>query len=289
MITLISDRGGLTAALKPYRLNSKKIALVPTMGNLHDGHLSLVNLAAKEADCIVVSLFVNPTQFGPNEDFARYPRTLEEDIKKLATTETTFVFVPSIEEMYPFGLDLPARVSVPYLSHILCGAFRPGHFDGVATIITILFNLVQPNIAIFGLKDYQQLTVINTLVSTLGFDIKIISAPTLREKNGLAMSSRNQYLTEKEKDTAGTIFSLLNETAQLIQSGHLNLSHETLSRHEKLRGEQLLSNGFKPDYFEVRSQNLSMPQPSDRHLVALVAAYLGKTRLIDNLSFSLQI
>jgi len=287
MIQLITNRKDLDTALASFRTSGKKIGFVPTMGNLHLGHLSLVEIAAQTSDCVVVSIFVNPTQFGPHEDFSRYPRTLEADIDKLRTTPANIVFAPTSEEMYPLGQS-PAVVSIPQFTDILCGAYRPGHFNGVATVVSILFNMVRPDIAVFGSKDFQQLTVIRTLTQALCFPIEIIAGDTVREKNGLAMSSRNQYLSDTEKNKASLLFQLLKETALALQSKAVSLMPCLVAAHQQKKQAHLTASGFRVDYFEIRRQSdLKIPEKNDRHLVILVAAYLGQTRLIDNLAFTL--
>ena len=293
MIQLITNRQDLDAALTPFRLAGKKIGFVPTMGNLHQGHLSLVEIAAETSDCVVVSIFVNPTQFGPNEDFSRYPRTLEADINRLHPTSANIVFAPTSEEMYPLGQS-PIVVSAPAFSDILCGAYRPGHFNGVATVVSIFFNIVRPDIAVFGSKDFQQLAVIRTLTQALCFPIKIIAGDTVREKNGLAMSSRNQYLSETEKDKASLLFQILKETALMLQSTAVTLTPSLVAEYQQEKQALLTSKGFRVDYFEIRRQSdltpptdLSLPEENDYHLVILVAAYLGQTRLIDNITFTI--
>lgn len=285
MIQLITNRKDLDSTLASFRTSGKKIGFVPTMGNLHLGHLSLVEVAAQTSDCVVVSIFVNPTQFGPHEDFSRYPRTLEADIDKLRTTPAKIIFAPTSEEMYPLGQS-PAVVSIPQFTDILCGAYRPGHFNGVATVVSILFNMVRPDIAVFGSKDFQQLTVIRTLTQALCFPIEIIAGDTMREKNGLAMSSRNQYLSDAEKNKASLLFQLLTETALALQSTKEHLTADFITLYQQEKQAQLTSAGFRVDYFEIRKQSdLTPPHVHDHDLVILVAAYLGQTRLIDNLTF----
>lgn len=264
------------------RAANKRIALVPTMGNLHAGHLSLVEQAKQAADVVVTSIFVNPTQFGVNEDFDRYPRTLEQDALLLKQAGNHIIFAPDVKTMYPNGMPPLIEVHAPLLDSLLCGASRPGHFTGVATIVSKLFNLVMPDVAIFGEKDFQQLLVIRQLVSELAFPIEIIGAPILREQNGLAMSSRNQYLTDEQREWAGKIYQ------QLCISKHWLLTEPDplggMTLHCQQAAETLDRLGFQTDYYEVRRQSdLQLPQAEDKSLVILVAAKLGETRLIDNL------
>lgn len=256
----------------------KKIALVPTMGNLHAGHLQLVKLAQQHGNYVVVSIFVNPMQFGPNEDFASYPRTLSDDVDKLSQLNVDAIFTPTIEEIYPLKLDVQTQVSIPLISNELCGFFRPGFFTGIATVVTKLFNIVQPHVAIFGEKDFQQLQIIRQLVNDLCFDIEIIAAPIVREKDGLAMSSRNQYLQPQERLIACNLYQQLQKTAEKMLSGNMDF-------HQLEKAAQnSLSTNFKVDYFSVRNRNnLTQPTTTDRELILLVAAWLGKARLIDNI------
>ena len=270
----------LRAYLAGPRRSAKRIALVPTMGNLHAGHHSLLAIARKHADVVVATVFVNPTQFGPNEDFARYPRTPDADAEGLAANGCDALFMPGVEEMYPYGIAKTVRVSVPEIDSILEGEIRPGHFDGVATVVAKLFNLVQPDVAVFGQKDYQQLLVIRRMARDLAYPIEIIGAPTLREANGLAMSSRNQYLSNEQREQAGLIHATLLRMQAATQVGT-----ETLAAIEAEAGEVLRNAGFLPDYAVIRrAADLSVPGPSERSgLVALIAARLGPARLIDNL------
>ncbi|MGB1801043.1 MAG: pantoate--beta-alanine ligase [Gammaproteobacteria bacterium] len=264
--------------LATVRQEGKTIALVPTMGNLHDGHLSLVKQAQECADYIVVTIFVNPTQFVEGEDFDSYPRTLDSDLSQLNNSDVDLVFIPDNDEIYPAKSDVLAEVTVPALDSIYCGEYRPGHFKGVATIVTKLLNIVQPDIAIFGRKDYQQLLVIRSLVKSLNLPIKIIGAETMREKDGLAMSSRNQYLTEKERKTASLLCETLKKVAKKVEKGADN--------HEKLEKEaisDLKSAGFRPEYLKICDSE-SLLVPKQGKLVIIAAAWLGKARLIDNVA-----
>jgi len=263
----------------------KEIILVPTMGNLHEGHLQLIDLAKKQGGFVLCSIFVNPTQFGENEDFDAYPRTLEPDQEKLNKRACDLLFFPKTVEIYPKGLNKNqlTLVRVPGISEVLCGSSRPGHFDGVATVVSKLFNLVLPDIAIFGEKDRQQLAIIRALTEDLNFPIKIIGAPITRESNGLAMSSRNGYLSEAEKQQATLIYHLIQDTKNKIENGNRDFIEL-----QKQAAHQLNTQGFKTDYFEIRSSsNLTPATQEDTELSILVAAYLGKTRLIDNIAFTL--
>jgi pantoate--beta-alanine ligase len=263
------------------------IGFVPTMGNLHAGHIQLVETAKQHAQCVVVSIFVNPLQFGPNEDFGKYPRTLQADCEKLAGL-ADIVFAPSVEEMYPQvgknksdekDLGQTMTITPPPIANALCGASRPGHFIGVATVVMKLFNIVQPQIAVFGKKDYQQLFIIKQLVSQFNLPIEIIAGETVREPTGLAMSSRNGYLSETERASASQLYQAL----QSIVAGIKNGRHD-FTRLEQEALQQLNKNGWIVDYVSVRSAKTLNPASAEgKHLVVLGAAKLGKTRLIDNI------
>jgi pantoate--beta-alanine ligase len=273
---------GVRAALNQARKAGKSIAFVPTMGNLHSGHIALVLNAKRRADFVVSSVFVNPTQFGVNEDFASYPRTLDSDANLLAEAECDILFAPNAEEMYPDGRQQATTVQVAGITEFLCGASRPGHFTGVATVVTKLLNIIQPDMALFGEKDYQQLAVIRRLVTELCIPTNIIAIPTHRADDGLALSSRNGYLSIDEREKAPLIYQTLTQLQSAIVSGqrdYASLAHAASSHLNKC--------GFKTDYVEIRAANLDSATESDSDLVILVAAYLGKTRLIDNLAFSL--
>lgn len=258
------------------RSRGKTIGFVPTMGNLHQGHLDLVNKAAEMADVVIVSIFVNPMQFGPHEDFDAYPRTLESDCKALANHPCDAVFSPTVREMYPKGVN--TEIDVPSLSTILCGHHRPGHFKGVATVVTKLLNIVQPDVAVFGNKDYQQLQVIRTMVADLLIPVSIVGADTTREPSGLAMSSRNAYLSKEEKDTASMLYATLRTIGAALQK---DTQVSTTIKNEKQR---LAAAGFVLDYLEIKdAQDLSKSYVEADSAVILVAAKLGKARLIDNL------
>lgn len=277
--TLCSLRG----RLQQWRMAGESVALVPTMGNLHAGHLALVKQAQQQADRVVVTIFVNPTQFGVGEDYSSYPRTLERDTRLLTQAEVDLLFAPGVEQLYPGGQCDGTYVEVPGLSGILCGASRPGHFRGVATVVTKLFNAVQPDIALFGEKDYQQLLVIRRMTRELCLPVDIIAVPTVRESDGLALSSRNGYLTEEQRERAPLLYKSLLSCKEQIFSGKRDYA-SLVSQAEA----DLLAAGFEPDYFEVRrADNLAEPTIDTHELVILAAARLGRTRLIDNISFSL--
>jgi pantoate--beta-alanine ligase len=273
----------MRSAVEHWRISRERIALVPTMGNLHAGHLALVDRAAQLADRIVVSIFVNPLQFNDQNDYAYYPRTFEKDQQCLAEREVATIFAPLLEDIYPQPLESITRVEVPKLSDILEGAYRLGHFSGVATIVMALFNIVQPHVAVFGEKDYQQLLIIRRMVADLAVPVDIESVATVRDRNGLALSSRNNYLSEEEWVRAPALFNALSDAAEAIKGGRRDFS---LLEEE---GCQALENsGFRPDYFYVRKAgDLAEPDESERKLVILAAAYLGKARLIDNVSVKL--
>jgi pantoate--beta-alanine ligase len=269
----------LRAAVKAWRSQGETIAFVPTMGNLHAGHIRLVEAAREEAARVVVSIFVNPTQFGPGEDFAAYPRTPEEDSAKLEAAATDLLFLPEVETLYPSKGRPLAYVEVPGISEELCGAFRPGHFRGVATVVLKLFNLVQPDVALFGEKDFQQLMVIRRMVADLDVPVQIIGVPTVREANGLAMSSRNAYLSPAEREHAARLQAALNAAAAEIRQGRRDFA--AIGREWE---QSLAAEGFQPDYFAIRRlDDLAEPAPDETRLVLLVAARLGRARLIDNL------
>jgi len=260
----------------------QRVAFVPTMGNLHPGHISLIELARKRGDRFIASIFVNPMQFGPNEDYAHYPRTPRKDEEMLAAAGCDLMFMPDVAEIYPRGFEHDTRVAVPELSGILDGEFRPGHFDGVSTIVAKLFNIVTPDIAVFGEKDFQQLAIIRRMVKDLCIPIEIIGAPTVREPDGLAMSSRNQYLTEDERKVAPQLYQALTRAVKRIERGETDFG---VIERDELEG--LKKHGFRPDYFTVRdAKTLAPPAADARHLVVLVAARLGKARLIDNLQLN---
>lgn len=256
-----------------------RVAFVPTMGNLHPGHVSLIDAARQVGDRFIASIFVNPMQFGPNEDFAHYPRTPRDDERMLAAAGCDLMFMPDVAEIYPGGSERATRVEVPGLSRILCGEFRPGHFEGVTTVVATLFHIVEPDIAVFGEKDFQQLTIIRRMVRELCFPVRIVGAPTVRDADGLAMSSRNQYLTEQERRLAPRIHATLAAVAARLQAGDNEFASMEHSGVQTLEAA-----GFRPDYFAIRqAEDLGTPQIKSRHLVVLTAAHLGKARLIDNI------
>ena len=283
----------LRTALQPYRgqknenqSSQPRIALVPTMGNLHDGHLELVKIAKQHADIVVVSIFVNPTQFGEGEDFESYPRTLDEDVAKLATVDTDYVFAPSIDEMYPV-LPPPTFVLAGDITTQLCGQSRPGHFDGVGIVVSKLFNIVQPDIAVFGQKDYQQLAIIQQLVRDLSYPIDIIGAPIVRAIDGLALSSRNQYLTTTERQIAPVLHQALQYLAERLETGEQ--SHQAVQSLLAETQLRITDAGFTIDYLEIKTDTLDsvvsetdMFNVENKNLIILVAAWLGRARLLDN-------
>jgi len=261
------------------------VAFVPTMGNLHAGHLHLVEIAKQHAACVVVSIFVNPLQFGANEDLANYPRTLQADCEKLQAAGTSIVFAPSVSEMYPdadaYSLGQTMMVSTPPIANTLCGASRPGHFDGVATVVMKLFNIVNPQFAVFGKKDFQQLFIIRELVKQFNLPIQIIAGDTVRESSGLAMSSRNGYLSTTQKSSAAQLQQILQDIVDSIQAGNRHFA-----ALEQAATQQLNDHGWQVDYVSICSAaTLNKADVQDQHLVVLAAAKLGNTRLIDNIEF----
>lgn len=274
----------LRAAVRAKRHSGQPIVLVPTMGNLHEGHISLVRKAREISDYVIVSLFVNPLQFGADEDLDAYPKTLEEDQAKLQREGVSVLFRPGVEEMYPNGQSSLTRVQVPELNSILCGASRPVHFDGVTTVVNKLFNIVQPDSAVFGEKDFQQLFVIRKMVSDLSLPVEVIGAPIMREKDGLAMSSRNHYLNEEQRDLAPALSRVLQDVKGKCQSRGVDktLFHQAEQQAHTVLGEI----GFEVDYVQIRDAATLGEVKDDSHdLVLLAAATLGTTRLIDNLTF----
>jgi pantoate--beta-alanine ligase len=276
---VFASRHELHEQLEEWRHADEHVAIVPTMGNLHAGHVSLVDVARENAERVVVTVFVNPTQFGEGEDFASYPRTLEKDARKLKKTGADLLFAPDADTVYPFGLEKATRITVPGLTEHLCGSFRPGHFDGVTTVVARLFALVQPDVAVFGQKDYQQQLVIRRMVEDLNLPVRIVTAPTVREDDGLAMSSRNAYLNAQERAVAPRLYEFLKAIETGLQSGATEF--EEL---EKLAVRRLKGVGFIPEYVAIRqAADLSLPQENCREFVVLAAANLGDARLIDNL------
>ena len=270
----------LRAAVAEARAAGKRIALAPTMGNLHSGHAALVRRAVQLGDFVIASIFVNPLQFGANEDLDNYPRTLAADQQVLFEAGCNLLFAPTVEEMYPHGMQEQTRVSVPGVSSGLCGGSRPGHFDGVATVVCKLFHMAQPDLAVFGEKDFQQLAVIRAMVRDLNMPIEIFGEPTVRAEDGLALSSRNGYLSPEQRAVAPQLHATLRELATALRSGRRDYSQlvaEGLAR--------LQSHGLRPDYLEIREAHSLRPATeADQQLVILAAAWLGNTRLIDNLA-----
>lgn len=278
-MNIVKTVADLRAAVARARGEGKRIGFVPTMGNLHAGHIALIKKAGQRADFVVASIFVNPLQFGPNEDLASYPRTLAADQEKLVNAGCHLLFAPSVEEMYPHGQADQTLVRVPGVSEGLCGASRPGHFDGVSTVVTKLFNMVQPDLAVFGQKDFQQLAVIRTMVRDLNMPVQIISEPIVRADDGLALSSRNGYLTTEERTIAPQLYRTLCELRDAIAGGERDYSALVERGLNRLRQA-----GLRPDYLELR--NAVDLQPADQHsreVAILVAAFLGRTRLLDNI------
>ncbi|EOP1948904.1 pantoate--beta-alanine ligase [Escherichia coli] len=268
----------LRQQIRRLRMEGKRVALVPTMGNLHDGHMKQVDEAKARADVVVVSIFVNPMQFDRPEDLARYPRTLQEDCEKLNKRKVDLVFAPSVKEIYPNGTETHTYVDVPGLSTMLEGASRPGHFRGVSTIVSKLFNLVQPDIACFGEKDFQQLALIRKMVADMGFDIEIVGVPIMRAKDGLALSSRNGYLTAEQRKIAPGLYKVLSSIADKLQAGERDLD-EIIT----IAGQELNEKGFRADDIQIRdADTLLEVSETSKRAVILVAAWLGDARLIDN-------
>ena len=274
---------GIRDALESARQEGKTIGFVPTMGNLHDAHLALVAKAKSQADIVVASIFVNRLQFGLNEDWDKYPRTLDADTQKLTSVGCDFLFCPHEQEMYPNGMDSQARVIVPSMADLLCGASRPGHFEGVTTVVTKLFNIVQADLAVFGIKDYQQLAIIRRMTEDLCIPTEIIAGDIVREKDGLAMSSRNSFITKSERPKANQLYLSLSKVRDEIVNGHRDFTE--LERQAK---EEIESCGFKVDYFNVcESRSLNPAACDDKTITILGAMYTQSARLIDNLSLSI--
>lgn len=273
---------GVRAAIRAARSTGKSVAMVPTMGNLHAGHITLVSTAKRRADIVVASIFVNPTQFGVNEDFDKYPRTLAADSALLAEAFCDILFAPAAEEMYPDGRQQNTSVNVSGITEMLCGKSRPGHFSGVATVVSKLFNIVQPDMAFFGEKDYQQLAVIRRFAHELCFPVEVIGVATVRANDGLALSSRNGFLNAEERKLAPQLFKTLCNVRASIEKGESD--YTMLSN---VANAHLAQCGFVPEYLEIRRQDLEVAEAKDKELVIILAARLGNTRLIDNLAFSL--
>lgn len=276
---ILTEIEALRAQLGYWRESGDRIGFVPTMGNLHAGHISLLAAARYRADRVVVSAFVNPLQFGPGEDFERYPRTPDEDREMLEDAHCDLLFMPSALEMYPNGANQATRIQVQGLSETLCGAFRPGHFDGVATVVAKLFEVVQPDVAVFGEKDFQQLTIVRRMAEDLCMPVDVVGAATVRAPDGLAMSSRNRYLTAAERKVAPRLYQSLRNAVARIDNGSAD--------YDAIEAEGLAAlgaAGFSPDYFSVRdAETLETPGADSRDLIVLAAARLGRARLIDNL------
>jgi pantoate--beta-alanine ligase len=281
VMEILADLGALRARVAAWKSEGLRVGLVPTMGNLHAGHHSLLRLTRAHADRVVASVFVNPTQFGPGEDFARYPRTPEADAAGLREAGCDLLWMPDVATMYPLGVEAAVRIRVPGVTGLLEGAHRPGHFDGVATVVARLFNQVQPDVAAFGRKDYQQLAVVRHLVADLAFPLELLAGETVREPDGLAMSSRNQYLSPEQRSAAPVLHATLQAMGEAWRVG------DPRTRIEADALARLAGAGFEVDYVVLRRPDLSEPadgEPGPR--VALVAARLGRTRLIDNLEFA---
>ncbi len=276
---VVHKKQELAERIAEWRQQGEHVALVPTMGSLHAGHIALVELAREHAERVVVSIFVNPTQFGEGEDYDEYPRTLERDARRLKMTPADLIFAPSVETVYPFGTEAATVVSVPGLTENFCGASRPGHFDGVTTVVARLFAIVQPDVAVFGQKDYQQQLVVRRMVEDLSLPISIITAETVRDDDGLAMSSRNSYLSDEKRAVAPMLYATLLSVGEALQNGRRNydeLETEAIGR--------LTEGGFEMDYFAIRrAQNLEEPDRDCDEIVVLAAGKLGSARLIDNI------
>lgn len=284
MSTLVKTLAELRAVLGHGRTgSSQRVALVPTMGNLHEGHLSLVRAARERCDTVVASIFVNPLQFVPGEDYENYPRTLEQDFQVLEANQADIVYAPSVREMYPHG-ESATRVSVKEISQQLCGEYRPGHFTGVTTVVSMLLHQVQPDVAVFGEKDYQQLVLIKRMVADLHVPVKIVGVPTARAADGLALSSRNQYLSEEQRGHAPSLYASLQAAERRLRAGERNFDRIQAEGIASLQGA-----AFKPEYFALRTPELQVPTPDTRQFVVLAAAWLGKARLIDNLRIDLDL
>jgi len=282
-VHMIDTVEALREQLDDWRRSGEHVALVPTMGNLHDGHLSLVSLAREQAERVVVSIYVNPTQFTGSEDFDTYPRTLERDKRRLQRVNVDLLFVPDTETMYPFGIGNATTVSVPVLTDEFCGSARPGHFDGVTSAVSRLFSLVQPDVAVFGRKDFQQQLVIRRMVEDLNIPVEILVGDTVREDDGLALSSRNQYLSEEERNMAPALYATLQQIAHELQAGKRNIDEL-----ERQASAALREAGFFPEYVGIRrAVNLEPPDRDSDELVILAAAHLGEARLIDNVVVSI--
>ncbi len=283
MMIEINDVAPLRKAIRARQRKDEAVAFVPTMGNLHAGHLDLVRVAGERGSAVVVSIYVNPLQFGQHEDLDSYPRTLEADKAALEKYNIDILFVPGDRTMYPRGIEQQTKVVVPGLGEALCGEHRPGHFVGVTTVVNRLFNIVQPDIAVFGKKDYQQLIIIRRMVSDLAMPVEVIGVDTVRERDGLALSSRNRYLSAQQRTVAPGLYQTLREARDTLQRTEVDRSRIEADGYRKL-----VDLGFSPDYFSVRTQaDLSNPDSQDSSLVILAAARLGQARLIDNIEAEL--
>lgn len=279
---VIAEHQTLSLRLAEQKRSGKTVALVPTMGNLHNGHLTLVKKAKQKADIVVVSIFVNPLQFGANEDLDKYPKTLQQDQQKLQALGVDFLFTPSAQSIYPHGLAQHSQVQVPELGAFHCGASRPGHFNGVSTVVTILFNICQPDIAVFGEKDFQQLAIIRKMTADLCLPITIESVCTERDVDGLALSSRNQYLDNAQRALAPKLYAVLQQAKKAI------IAQQSIANVHQQSIDTLQEYGFDIDYFNIANASTLAPADhTDKSLVLLAAVKLGQTRLIDNISFSL--
>ncbi len=278
-----NSKAQLASALQDFRRSGQRIAFVPTMGNLHEGHLDLVRKARSLCDIVVVSIFVNPLQFGANEDLDAYPRTMTADKEKLFAEGVQVLYAPGVEDIYPEGMAVQTQVHVPDLGDTLCGSSRPGHFDGVTTVVAKLFNIVQPDVAVFGEKDFQQLSIVKKMVDDLCMSVEIVGVATHRNEDGLAMSSRNGYLTSDQRAIAPVLHQTLNSCREAIACGFDNFLQ--LESHARMK---LLQAGFDPDYFAIRdARTLRSVTESTEEIAILAAARLGKTRLIDNVRLAL--
>jgi len=275
---IVSDKQDLRQAVSAWRATGERVAVVPTMGNLHEGHLSLVRKARENAARVVVTVFVNPTQFGPDEDFDVYPRSLDNDTRKLAENRADLLFVPDVATVYPFGIEQATRVIVPAMTDRLCGASRPGHFDGVTSVVARLFALVQPDVAVFGQKDFQQQLIIRRMVNDLGLPIDIVVAPVVREADGLAMSSRNAYLDNGDRAAAAAIYQVLTDAAEQLRNGNRDFA-----AIEAGAARQLEQSVGSAEYLAIRqADDLAPARANSRQVVLLAAALIGNVRLIDN-------
>jgi len=283
-LQLLRTTAAVRRLVHAWQESGASVALVPTLGNLHAGHVSLAGIARQRTDRVIASIFVNPTQFGPGEDYASYPRTLRADAARLRAAGVDAVFLPAVRIMYPRGDRDSVTVSVPGLSTDLCGAHRPGHFDGVASVVLRLFNIVTPDVAVFGEKDYQQLLLLRRMARDLHLDLEIVGAPTVREADGLAMSSRNQYLDAGQRRIAPALYAILRECRSQLLAGN-----RAWGRIERRARQRLEAAGFRPDYVAIRdARDLAPPTAASRNLRVLAAAWLGRARLIDNIGVRLR-